>query len=74
MHSADREQNSGGPGRRVPSISPRDNAAYTEDLLGQLREMARVQNQDRLASLLEAARREAESLSDSEVPPAPTNQ
>lgn len=74
MHSADREQNSGGPGRRVPSISPRDSAAYTEDLLGQLREMARAQNQDRLASLLEAARREAESLTGSEGSPTPMNQ
>ena len=61
-------------GQGIQAISPSESAAYTEELLGQLREMAREQRQDRLASLLEEARREAEGLTGAESSRALTNQ
>jgi hypothetical protein len=50
------------PLRKPPPISSRESASYSSDLIGELQEMALHQNQGRLASLLEAARAEAERL------------
>jgi hypothetical protein len=62
MRSANSGQETTDAGQGIRAISASESAAYTEELLGQLREMARGQKQDRLASLLEEARREAEGL------------